>query len=187
MEDEVVTVWQRTRILSYRAALLASALLISVRALGDGNFLDGTGVNIDDWAEPSRLALSLASGSSVALAPTPKKNDIIGTAFLGLGALTLIVGVGAYRWLPLAGPAWTLSMLALMAVSIREILYFGGEYKQECGITLFMLPLMLDLNNPIPFTSSLCALGMAVLAAGKLFEPCREDLIPDNDSKFFAK
>lgn len=82
--------------------------------------------------------------------------------------------------------SWSLSIIALLAISIREIWYFGVEYKQECVISISMLALMFDNNNHVPFTIPLCALGISVLAAGKLFEPCQEDLVPSN-SEFLAK
>mmetsp|Transcript_22611 Transcript_22611/g.47191 ORF Transcript_22611/g.47191 Transcript_22611/m.47191 type:complete len:111 (-) Transcript_22611:140-472(-) len=82
--------------------------------------------------------------------------------------------------------SWTFAMVSLMAISVREIWYFGAAYKTECGITLVTLPWMLDLNGRVPFTIPACALGMSVLAAGKVFEPCREDLIRSN-SEFMAK
>ena len=65
-------------------------------------------------------------------------------------------------------------------------LVLGGAYKQECGITLFMLPLMLDRYNSIPFAAPLCAVGLAILAGGKLLEPLEEDLVRSN-SEFLAK
>jgi hypothetical protein len=91
------------------------------------------------------------------------------------------VGCGAYAGAVGPAPlAWSLAVATLMALSLREIWYFRGAFKIECGVTLFALPLMLDWHNCVPFTFPGCVLGLSVLAAGKIFEPCREDLVRSN-------
>jgi hypothetical protein len=45
---------------------------------------------------------------------------------------------------------------------------------------------MLDSSNQFPFAMPLCALGLSILAAGKIFEPFNEDLVRSN-SEFLAK
>ena len=84
------------------------------------------------------------------------------------------------------GFSWPLSVVALVLVSIREAWYFGVAYKQESVIALCTLPLMLDRSASIPFAAPLCAVGLSILAAGKLLEPLEEDLVRSN-SEFLAK
>lgn len=182
-----MTTIERVRVLSYRAALCASALLLSLHAVGDVGFLDGTGI-VDlsgRLEEQATTTLPLWSGAALLSCPLPS-NRIAGVGAASLGLATLAGGLysalsGSYESLP-----WSFAILALMVISIREIWYFGPAYKIECGITLFMLPLMLDLNNHVPFAIPLGALGMGVLAAGKIFEPCEEDLVRSN-SEFLAR
>lgn len=178
---------QRIGILIYRFALAMSALLVSGLALVDSQFLEGTGLVLDD--NFSRSYLPVAAGLSLIMARVPQVSIQVSTTIVG--TITIAFGITSTVLSSSGDPtidniAWTLWILSLMAVSIREIWYFGGEYKKECGITLFMLPLMLDPNTTIPFTIPLCALGMSVLAAGKLFEPCIEDL-ERSQSEFLVK
>lgn len=177
-----VTLLARSRVLAYRAALAACALLMSSQALADVDFLAGTGVDLDGLARAqATAALPLASGVALLMCPVPPSR-IVRLGALALGAATS--GCGLY---PGAEPlSWSLAVLTLMAISVREIWYFGGAYKGECGVTLFALPLMLDLNTRVPLTIPACALGLSVLAVGKVFEPCREDLRRSN-SEFLAK
>mmetsp|Transcript_9604 Transcript_9604/g.14812 ORF Transcript_9604/g.14812 Transcript_9604/m.14812 type:complete len:248 (+) Transcript_9604:40-783(+) len=186
-EEGEISVVQRVRVLSYRLALAVSALFISELALVDSQFLEGTGLNLDDSL--SRSCLPVAAGLSLVLGPAPQGAIKVGTTIFG--ATTIAVGIASNVLSSTEDPtlsnlAWKLWVLSLMVVSIREIWYFGGEYKRECGITLFMLPLMLDPNTIIPLTIPLCALGMDVLAAGKVFEPCEEDL-KQTQSEFLTK
>ena len=184
--DRSVTVLERARIISYRFAMSASALCLCVLAVNDLGFLDGTGANIDQIAEQSSNSLPILAGGTLILCPVPR-NFVAGTSSLALAAIISGFGFNVGDIQQLAGSvSWSLSILALMTVSIREIFYFGVEYKQECIITLLTLALMFDQNNHVQFTFPLCALGMSVLAAGKLFEPCKEDLVPSN-SEFLAK
>lgn len=183
-----VSLLERARIISYRFAMSASALCLCVLAVNDLGFLDGTGANIDQFAEKSSNALPILAGGTLSLCPVPRnKIFVVGTSSLGLAAIItgFVFPVGDIQQLG-GSVSWSLSILALMTVSIREIFYFGVEYKQECIITLLTLALMFDQNNHVQFTFPLCALGMSVLAAGKLFEPCKEDLVPSN-SEFLAK
>lgn len=179
--DNSVTILERARIISYRIALSAIALCLCVLAVDDIGFLEGSGANIDQWTEQSSLLLPTLAGGALCLSPVPRNKIVeIGTISLGLATI-------ASSWIPIKDDiSWSLSIIALMTVSIREIWYFGVEYKQECVITISMLAFMFDYNNHVPFTIPLCALGISVLAAGKLFEPCKEDLVPSN-SEFLAK
>lgn len=184
VRDVDVTAAERARVLSYRASIGASALLISIQAVDDAGFLEGTGFDLHGLAaDQSTTALPLISGLSLLLCPVPS-NRVAEIGALSLGIITAVSGLHLSIFAPAL--SWSFAILAQMAVSVREIWYFSGAYKTECGITLFMLPLMLDLNNRIPFTVPLCALGMSVLAGGKVFEPCREDLVR-SDSEFMAK
>ena len=186
--DRSVTLLERARIISYRIAISASALCLCVQAVDDIGFLEGTGANINQLVEQSAKVLPIFAGSTICFCPVPRNKIVeIGSISLGLAAIgSGLVSAGDDIQQLAGGISWNLSILTLMAVSIREVYYFGVEYKQECVITILMLALMFDHNNHVPFTIPLCALGMSVLAAGKLFEPCQEDLIPSN-SEFLAK
>lgn len=186
-----VKLQQQMQVLTYRLGLGASALLLSVQSIDDASFLDGTGINVDDVVNAvynAHLVLPIAIGSSLALCPVPNQRLInigskaAGTLAVALGFTSCILPEQSI----LIESLWIFSLLGLMAISFREIYYFGFEYKQECGIILVMVPFMFVLNNPIPFATPLCALGLCVLAAGKVFEPLREDLIRSN-SEFLAK
>ena len=176
-----VTILERARIISYRIAISATALCLCVLAVDDIGFLEGSGANIDQWTEQSSLLLPTLVGGALCICPVPRNKMVeIGTISLGLATI-------GSSLIPIKDDiSWYLSIIALMAVSIREIWYFGVEYKQECVISISMLAVMFDNNNHVPFTIPLCALGISVLAAGKLFEPCEEDLVPSN-SEFLAK
>jgi len=188
-----VTALERARVLSYRAAIGASALLLSIQAIGDVGVLEGTGLDLNSLlAEQSTSTLPLASGITLLLCPVPS-NRIVEIGALSLGIVTMGLGLYSGNIIDVGDTdgieeslSWTFAIVSLMAISFREIWYFGAAYKSECGITLLTLPLMLDLNSRVPFTIPACALGMSVLAAGKVFEPCREDLIRSN-SEFMAK
>ena len=182
---------QRIQILTYRLGLGISALFLLIQTIGDASFLDGTGINVDGVVKAvyqAHLMLPIASGASLALCPVPKQRFIhLGSK--SLGALAIASGITSFI-LPeqsiLIQSSWVFSLLGLVAISFREIYYFGFEYKQECGIILVVVPFMLDVNNSFPFTTPLCALGLSVLAAGKVFEPLSEDLVRSN-SEFLAK
>ena len=186
-----LTIQGKLRVLTYRAGLGASALLICVQAIGDVSFLEGTGINVDNVVnvvEQTQAILPIVTGTTLAVCPVPETR-IVQLGSSSLGILILISGILSSiipDTMLLHQLSWTLSIVALMILSIREIYYFGFEYKQECGISLLMLPFMLDVNNQVPFTIPLCALGLSVLAVGKIFEPLREDLIRSN-SEFLAK
>lgn len=188
--ENVVTVLERVRVLSYRAAIGASALLISFQAVGDSGFLEGTGVDITTILdEQSIITLPIVSGITLLLAPMPS-NQVVKVGTTTLGGIAVLSGLGSSMLISSTDEvvpiSWSLAMLALIAINIREIWYFGISYKVECLIALCMLPLMLNLNNHIPFTIPICALAMCVLAGGKVFEPCNEDLVRSN-SEFMAK
>ena len=191
IDTDDLTIQDKLQVLSYRAGLGASALLICVQAVGDVSFLEGTGINVENVVnivKQSENILPIVSGTTLALCPVPETR-IVQLGASSLGILILISGILSSiipDTMLLHQLSWTLSMVALMILSVREIYYLGFEYKQECGISLAMLPFMLDVNNQVPFTIPLCALGLSVLAAGKIFEPLREDLIRSN-SEFLAK
>jgi hypothetical protein len=179
--DNSVTILERARIISYRIGISATALCLCVLAVDDIGFLEGSGANIDQWTEQSSLLLPTLVGGALCFCPVPRNKIVeIGTISLGLATI-------GSSLIPIKDDiSWSLSIIALIAISIREIWYFGVEYKQECAISISMLAFMFDNNNHVPFTIPLCALGISVLAAGKLFEPCQEDLVPSN-SEFLAK
>lgn len=186
--DRSLTLLERARIIFYRIALSATALCLCVQAVVDIGFLEGTGANIDQFVEQSLKLLPICAGGTLSLCPVPR-NKIVEIGTISWGVATIVIGfVSAGNDIQqlAGGIPWSFSILALMAISIREIWYFGVEYKQECILTLLMLAFMLDHSSHLPFTIPLCALGMSVLAAGKLFEPCQEDLVPSN-SEFLAQ
>lgn len=166
------------RVVGYRACLGAAAVAISLFALAEASFFDGTGFQVESLSNWSETSLPWIAGGTLLASPFPETTRPIRGGALLLGATTIAFHASSY--------AWPLSMVALMVISIRELWYFGGAYKQECGITLFMLPLMLDRYNSIPFAAPLCAVGLAILAGGKLLEPLEEDLVRSN-SEFLAK
>lgn len=192
-DDLDLTIFQQAQILFYRTTLGASALQISIAALNDVSFLEGTGVNTDNIlkvVDQSQTLLPLVVGTALLCCPVPR-NRLVEIGASSLGALTFACGIlstiiSPEQTLLFEEASWSLALLTLMAISIREIYYFGVEYKQECVLTLLTMPLMLDLHNSIPFVVPLCALGMCILAAGKTFEPLREDLVRSN-SEFLAK
>ena len=183
--SQMMSAASSVQVLSYRATVGGSALLLTVLAVDDTSFLDGTGASIDALVERSAACLPFVCGASSLVCPLPD-NGVVRLPVRALGGLTLVSGMAALQLSVAQQYAWGLSLLSLMVVSAREMYYFGPEYKQECGITLFMLPLMLNLNERVPFTTPLCALGCLVLAFGKLFEPLSEDLQKTN-SEFLAK
>ena len=186
--DRHVTLIERAQIISYRTAMSACALCLCIQATDDIGFLEGTGANIDQIVEQSSNTLPILAGLTLSLCPVPRSIIFqIGRTSLGLAAIGsgFILNIGNTE-LTGGDTSWMLSILALIVVSTREIYYFGIEYKQECILTSLTFALMLDHNNHVPFTFPLCALGMSILSAGKLFEPCNEDLLPSN-SEFLAK
>lgn len=179
--DNSVTILERARIISYRIGISATALCLCVLAVDDIGFLEGSGANIDQWTEQSSLLLPILAGGTLCFCPVPR-NKIVEIGMISLGLATI-----GSSWIPIKDDvSWSLSIIALLAISIREIWYFGVEYKQECVITISMLAFIFDNNNHVPFTFPIFALGISVLAAGKLFEPCEEDLVPSS-SEFLAK
>lgn len=170
------------KVVGYRALLGASALSISLFALGGADFFEGTGFDVKSLVESSETVLPWISGGALLACPVPQTERLVqgGAAALAIATMTS----SSLEFLE--GYSWSLSMLALMAISMRELWYFGGAYKQECGITLFMLPLMLDRSTSIPLTAPLCAVGLSILAGGKLLEPLEEDLVRSN-SEFLAR
>ena len=185
------TIQQRVQVLFYRAGLVTSAILLSIQAVGDASFLEGAGINIDrlrNIVDQSHMLLPMVTGASLVSCPVPKQRMIQFSTSL-IGVLDVACGIASYivpEQSILSQAAWLLSLMSLMILSIREIIYFGFEYKQECGIVLAMLPFMLNTNNQLAFATPLCALGFGVLAAGKILEPINEDFIRSN-SEFLAK
>jgi uncharacterized integral membrane protein len=184
-----LTTPQKTQVILYRLGLSASALLLSINAIGDASFLEGTGIDvstISQIVQQSHRLLPIVMGASLAFCTVPNIRPIQSmTKMLSIGT----VATGVFSILvseETIQTSWTLTWLILLAISIREIYYFGLEYKQECVLVLVMLPFMWDGKVDNPFVMPLCGLGLSVLAAGKIFEPLREDLVCSN-SEFLAK
>jgi hypothetical protein len=177
-----LTPLQQVQILAYRSGLTSSAVLLSIHAIGDTTFWDGVGVSVDGIStviEQTGYILPVVTGTSLALCPVPNQK-VVQLGLSILGTLTVLSGSLTNE------VAWVLTILSLVIISLREIYYFGFDYKQECGIVLCMSPFMLDSSNQFPFAMPLCALGLSILAAGKIFEPFNEDLVRSN-SEFLAK
>jgi hypothetical protein len=184
-----LTVLERAQILSYRTGIGASALLISTQAIfGDASFLEGLGVNVDGILRvvtQSQSVLPLATGATMLLCPVPGKRIVqigtksIGALVLASGLLSMLTSEQIFSILGIVG-------ISIIRISICEIYDFEFEYKLECGIVMAMFPFMIDLSNHFSFAAPMCGLGLCILAAGKLFEPLKEDLISSN-SEFLAK
>ena len=170
-DDDDVTILKRIRAISYRSTLFISAVLLITSALFDSSFLDGTGVDNNFFISIVDSYLPFASGISLLFAPI--SNRYIQVAVISLGLATCITGIKA------------LSILSLMCICIREIVYFGLAYKWEAFISLISLPLLLVSDDYDMIAAPLSALSISVLAVGKVFEPINEDYIKTN-SEFLA-
>lgn len=192
-QQKQVTMTERIRVLTYRAALSTSALLLMMISIFGSSFLSGTGIDGASVAAEAEALLPLAAGVTLLLAPVPNDRIRVATASLGLGAAVsagvatiLSSGGGDETFL---GVPRVLGVVSLFSVCIREIYYFGLAYKWEAAISLLSLtPLILyndEYGTVYPIASSLSALAVGVLAVGKVFEPCREDFVKSN-SEFLA-
>lgn len=193
-EEDNVSVAELTRVLSYRAALISTSALLSTVAIFDSNFLVGTGLDggtsIVNIAE---MYLPFAAGMSLLLAPVSDDNNAIQGAVILLGLTTFASAIAAVTsdigGIVLSSSSF-LGILSLIAVSIREIIYFGIAYKWEAAIALISLPLLLlnsnDYETLHSFAAPLSALTVSVLAVGKVFEPCKEEFVKTN-SEFLAE
>ena len=190
-EDNVSAV-ERTRVLSYRAALIPTSVLLSTVAIFDSSFLVGTGLDGTSVVDMAEIYLPFAAGTSLLLAPVSDNDKYIQGAVILLGLITCVsaVAAGATDIEMVSNAASVLGILSLMAVSIREIIYFGVAYKWEAAIALICLPLLLlnsyDYETLHSFAAPLSALAISVLAVGKVFEPCKEEFVKTN-SEFLAE
>lgn len=190
IESGNLTPIRQVQIFAYRSGLASSAVLLSIKAIGDTSFLEGTGVSVDGLStviEQTGHILPIVTGTSLALCPVPNQK-MVQLGILILGALIAIPGILTNFTLEqsmISEAAWVLTILSLVIISLREIYYFGFDYKQECGIILCMAPFMLDSSNQLPIAMPLCALGLSILSFGKIFEPINEDLVR-SDSEFLA-
>jgi len=166
-----VNILKRIRVISYRSTLFISAVLLITSALFDSNFLTGTGIDSSTFLSIVDTYLPFISGLSLLLAPI--SNRFSQVAIISLGLATCITG------------STVLSILSLMSICIREILYFGLAYKWEAFISLISLPLLLLSDDYDMIAAPMSALSISVLAVGKIFEPIQEDYIKTN-SEFLA-
>ena len=195
-----LTKQEQIRIVIYRLALLSSALFLCIQAvLGNAPFLEGSGINVKSImtvSDQSKSLLPIATGASLTFCPLP--NDTIEFLMRSLGILTAVSGVIATNAVmdssvfPSQTP-WILTLATIAIISIREIYYYGIEYKQECILILASLPFMLDSygndadnDSVVPVSLLACALGLSVLSVTKILEPMEEDLIRSN-SEFLSK
>ena len=131
----------------------------------------GTGIDSSTFLSIVDSYLPLASGLSLLLAPV--SNRYIQVAMISLGLATCITGTKV------------LSIISLMCICIREIVYFGLAFKWEAFISLIALPLLLISDDYDMIAAPLSALAISVLAVGKVFEPIQEDYVKTN-SEFLA-
>ena len=198
MSNVSLTKQEQIQIVFYRLALCSSALLLCIQAvLGNTSFLDGSGINVDainKVSDQSKSLLPIVTGASLAFCPLP--NEALELLMKPFGMLTIVSGIIAinavmeFSVLP-SQTSWILTLATLAIISLREIYYFGIEYKQECILILASLPFMLDKgnsdNDSVVLISILaCALGLSVLSVTKILEPLEEDLIRSN-SEFLSK
>lgn len=169
--NDDVTIFKRIRAISYRSALFISSVLLITSAIFDSSFLDGTGIDSSTFVSIVDSYLPLASGLSLLLAPV--SNRYTQVAIISLGLATCITGTKI------------LSIISLMSICIREILYFGLAFKWEAFISLISLPLLLISDDYDMIAAPLSALAISVLAVGKVFEPIQEDYVKTN-SEFLA-
>ena len=78
------------------------------------------------------------------------------------------------------------TIIFIVGISLREIGFYGFEYKAEAvlAIFIFFLLTLSDVGISETALSTCLALCLLVLSFGKLFEPIKDDLRP-NESKFF--
>lgn len=191
VESRDITVAERVRILTYRGSLCTSALLLSAEAILKSDFLSGSGLDGTLIEVLAESYLPLAAGLSLLLAPAPESINIVKLS-VGFAAMVL---AGAQNLLPAPEELnETLTQLSngfgivfLCGISLREIYYFGLEYKWEAAVALVSLPLLLigDNENLSLVAVPLSALAVSVLAFSKVFEPCLEDYVKSN-SEFFV-
>ena len=192
-QEDNVTVIERTRVLSYRAALISTSALLSTVAIFDSNFLVGTGLDGTSVVDMAEIYLPFAAGTSLLLAPASDNNNAIQRAVILLGLATCVSGIASVTSdigeIVLSSSS-VLGIVSLVAVSIREIIYFGVAYKWEAAVALICLPLLLLNSNDYETLHSLAAplsaLSVSVLAVGKVFEPCKEEFVKTN-SEFLAE
>ena len=192
-EEDNVSVVERIRVLSYRAALISTSVLLSTVAIFDSNFLVGTGLDGTSIVNLAEMYLPFAAGMSLLLAPVSDDNNAIQGAAILLGLTTCASAIAAVTsdidGIVLSSSS-VLGILSLIAVSIREIIYFGTAYKWEAAISLVSLPVLLlnsnDYETLHSFAAPLSALAVSVLAVGKVFEPCKEEFVKTN-SEFLAE
>jgi len=171
LNNDDVTILKRIRAISYRSTLFISAILLITLALFDSSFLDGTGVDSSPFISIVDTYLPFATGLSLLLAPV--SNRYTQVAAISLGLATCITG------------SKVLSIISLMCICIREIVYFGLAYKWEAFISLISLPLLLISDDYDMIAAPMSALAISVLAVGKVFEPMEEDYVKTN-SEFLA-
>ena len=148
---------KRIRVISYRSTLFISAILLTTSALFDSNFLMGTGIDSSTFISIVYNYLPFAAGLSLLLAPI--SNRFIQVAVISLGLATCITGTKV------------LSILSLMSICIREIVYFGLAFKWEAFISLISLPLLIISDDYDLIATPMSALAISVLAVGKVLEP----------------
>ena len=89
-QEDNVSVVERTRVLSYRAALISTSVLLSTVAIFDSNFLVGTGLDGTSDVDMAEIYLPFAAGTSLLLAPASDNNNAIQGAVILLGLATCV-------------------------------------------------------------------------------------------------
>ena len=207
--DERVTTIQKLQVCSYRISLISASFASVIGQLSRLLLASGSGLSaefIDAVEKHSHDVLVWGIILAALITPPnlglPNKSDS-GEAFLlfvnkllpGLASFALIIETINLLQSPFGGPIElnntldNTTYLFIVAISLREIAFFGALYKVE-GILAILLCICsaLDLNEFIGFSDlgieNLIALCLFVLSFGKILEPIGDDLRP-NKSSFF--
>lgn len=210
----VVTIKQKGEVILYRIALLSASMAYACNLLSHGlaTSNSGAGLSLDllyhvensslfiyTWG--ILLAALVVPPNLGAITDTNRKNDWDNALFLLLNELlptlagfAIIAEVVNKIQENLSDPRSSstssldnIAMVLVTLICLREIKFFGASYKVEAIFAIFCA-VSLVLNHLIGFSeialSGGLSLSLLVLSFGKIFEPLKEDLKP-NQSAFF--
>jgi hypothetical protein len=214
MTTDQISVLDRMRVLLYRLFLSSAAMALMIYA--GVSFLDGVGMSNEARAQVlGQGALFTAEASALAAIILPSTTSAIGTmddtedspAIRSMAETSLRVA-GGVSLLCIAGVTQDPENLLgtqithalyiaaiscpLVFICLREIYFYGAAYKVECIISLALLAAFIGFGGDFPADAPLAitgplSLSLAVLAAGKVFEPILEDLRPGKSSFFLDR
>lgn len=209
----LTTTKQKGEVLLYRLALISASTAYTCNLLSTGLVTSdsGAGLSLDflyhlqnsshvifTWG--ILLAALVAPPNLGAVTDTSKKNDFDNALFLLLNELlptlsgfAIIAEVVNKIQENLSDKSTSLdsldniAMVLITLICFREVRFFGASYKAEAIFAIFCA-VILALNELIGFSESALSGGLSlsllVLSFGKIFEPLRDDLQP-NQSAFF--